>query len=120
MFGKRLQEVLDLNDMRQKELALTLGVSVVTVNRWIQSVYEPDLDMITRISKLFNVSVDFLIGRDDEMYSYSKSKRLRFFNEILVSCGYLKENETVTNEEIDLILKFITVNKEYIKSKIKQ
>jgi len=118
MFGERLQEVLDIRDMTQKELAKILNVDAATVNRWIQNVYEPDLNMLLRISKMFDVSADYLIGKDDEFNN--SSKRKDFFDKILRECGYLQKGEKISNEEIDKILNFITVNKEYIRPKVGQ
>ncbi len=118
MFGERLQEVLDINDMTQKQLAGTLGVGIVTVNRWIQNVYEPDLNTLLRISKLFDVSTDYLIGRDDEFNNSSKKKD--FLDRILRECGYLQKGEKLSNKEVDKILRFIVVNKDYIRPKVEQ
>ncbi len=114
MFGNRLQEVLNIRDMTQKELAITLGVGTATVNRWVQNVYEPDLNTLVRISKLFDVSIDYLIGCDDEVYNSIK-KRKEFLERILREYGYLNENERISNNEIEKMLQFVMTHKDYIR-----
>lgn len=47
---KRLREVLLIT---QQELADLLGVSIVTVNRWENSKFEPTMKEKRKLSKLF-------------------------------------------------------------------
>jgi len=50
------------NNMTQEDLANHLGVSVATISNWERNVYEPDHSNLVQLSKLFNVSVDYLLG----------------------------------------------------------
>ncbi len=114
MFGNRLQEVLDIRDMTQKELAITLGVGTATVNRWVQNVYEPDLNTLIKLSKLFDVSIDYLIGCDDDVYNFKK-KRKEFLETMLREYGYLNETERISDEEVEKMLRFVMTHKDYIR-----
>lgn len=48
--------------MTQQELADVLGVKQNTLSCWERGVYEPDNEMLWRMAKYFNVSVEYLIG----------------------------------------------------------
>lgn len=48
--------------MTQKELADVFGVKQNTLSCWEREVYEPDNEMLWRMAKYFNVSVEYLIG----------------------------------------------------------
>lgn len=53
-------------NMKQSELAAAVGVSVATISNWERGVYEPDQNSLMRLSEMFSVSVDYLIGNDSE------------------------------------------------------
>lgn len=49
--------------MSRSELAKKLGVSTRLISYWENGQRECDFDMLIKISLLFNVSIDFLLGR---------------------------------------------------------
>ena len=82
MIGKKIKELRKKNKMTQKELSIKLGVSPAAVGLWETNKRTPDFDMLTKISDIFNVPLDYLIkdnleneviilGRDG---SYSRVK----------------------------------------------
>ena len=50
--------------LTQKELADKVGVTNSTISFYEQEERSPSVDMIIRLSKIFNVSVDYLLGID--------------------------------------------------------
>ena len=61
-FGKKLQDLRKENGMTQRELGDRLGYSNQTVSFWESGRREPDLDALVAIAKVFDVSVDYLLG----------------------------------------------------------
>lgn len=59
---KRLKELREENKLLQKQLAVELGVSQVTIARWESGNREPSIDMLIKIAKFFSVSIDYLVG----------------------------------------------------------
>lgn len=53
--------------MSQEELANMIDVSRQSVSKWESAQSLPDLDKIIALSKIFNVSTDFLLKDDDEI-----------------------------------------------------
>lgn len=58
-------KTLRLNSLlMQKEIAQILNVSVRTFQGWENGRTEPSIAKLIQIADLFNVSIDFLVGRD--------------------------------------------------------
>lgn len=63
MIGDTIKELRDEKDIKQKELALYLGVSPSTIGMYEQNRRTPDSEMILKLSDFFNVSTDYLLGK---------------------------------------------------------
>ena len=66
-FEEILKSSLVLKGISQKELALTLGVSVHTVWRWANGTRTPDMEMLKKIASILEVSVGYLLGESDTL-----------------------------------------------------
>lgn len=74
MIGERLQELRKDHNMSQAEFAKILGVSHYTVSSYECNRSDPDDKSKIIIAKLFDVSVDYLLGLIDEPMSYNRDK----------------------------------------------
>ncbi|MEA4988112.1 MAG: RstR family transcriptional repressor [Anaerovorax sp.] len=61
-FGKGLKELRKEKKLTQAQVAEHLDVSVSTYTKYETGVNEPDITMIKKIAKFFNVSIDYLLG----------------------------------------------------------
>lgn len=64
--GQKLKELRSLKGLTQKELADKLHVSFQTVSKWENGENEPDIATLKELAALFNCSVDYLIGSEQE------------------------------------------------------
>ncbi len=64
-FSERLKELRNERNMTRQALADELHISVRLVGYWENGQRECSLDMLIKISNIFDVSVDFLIGNKD-------------------------------------------------------
>lgn len=64
--GQKLKELRSLKGLTQKELADKLHVSFQTVSKWENGENEPDIATLKELAVLFNCSVDYLIGSEQE------------------------------------------------------
>ena len=62
----RIKEIRLQNGISQKQLALAIGVAQNTLSQYENGKRAPDFDTMARISDYFHVSVDYLLGRDEE------------------------------------------------------
>lgn len=74
MIGERLQELRKDKGISQVEFAKILGVSHYTVSSYECNRSDPDDNAKVLIAKLFDVSVDYLIGLIDEPLSYNRNR----------------------------------------------
>ena len=77
----RLKELRKLNKLTQDEVAKTLNVSRATYNGYELGKYEPNIESLCILAKLYNVSVDELIGYDNKIDN-SKSKVGNIINQL--------------------------------------
>lgn len=61
-FAIRLKELRIEKLYKQSDLARLLNVDQRTISNWEKAVREPDFDMLIKISKLFEISSDYLLG----------------------------------------------------------
>lgn len=62
-FAARFAELRADNDVKQKELAQLLNVSVSAVSHYEKGLNAPDLNNLIRLADFFHVSLDYLTGR---------------------------------------------------------
>lgn len=62
-FADTLKKLRGKRGITQKELALTLGVSERTVRKYESGEMQPSTDKLLQLAELFNVSVDYLLGK---------------------------------------------------------
>lgn len=61
--GKRLIELRKKHNLTQNDLAKSLSVSRGAISMWEINQRTPDTETLKQIADLFNISVDWLLGR---------------------------------------------------------
>ena len=64
IFGKRLREFRKSKKITQQELADRLGIKRNTYSDWENGKTEPTFEILVKLADLFDVSLDWLFGRD--------------------------------------------------------
>lgn len=64
-FKSRLRELRIEKNLSQQELSKILGFGRTTVNEWEIKGNEPNIDTLIKISKFFEVTLDYLVGIED-------------------------------------------------------
>lgn len=72
MIGERLQELRKDRGLSQEDMARILGVSHYTISSYECDRSDPDDNSKVVIAKLFDVSVDYLLGLVDDPVSYKR------------------------------------------------
>ncbi len=69
---KKVLKMLKLKTIRQeqkitqKEIANNLNKSITTICDWERGRTEPSIEDLTKLSKIFNVSIDYLVNNSNE------------------------------------------------------
>ena len=64
-FGERLTSLRESRGMTQDDLADELGITKQAVSHYERGRRRPDFEILSAICDLFNVSMDFLLGKSD-------------------------------------------------------
>ena len=73
MFGELLRELRKDHGMTQVDLAKELSLSPLTISAYERSRCVPDDSTKVKIAKLFNISLDYLLGLIREPLPYERS-----------------------------------------------
>lgn len=67
MIGERIKEQLDIRGWTYTELAARMNVSRQTASNWANDNVMPSVDIVIRLSRLFRVTTDYLLGVDNRI-----------------------------------------------------
>jgi transcriptional regulator with XRE-family HTH domain len=65
IFGSKIIELRQQNHMSQRDLANKLGFDRASIYAWERKGKEPSYATLIKLSKLFDVSIDYLLGNED-------------------------------------------------------
>lgn len=105
----RLREIREARNVTQRQLAKAIKVSNTTVSNWEAGVRQPDLETAIKIADFFEVSLDFLLGRNfknrlynQDSYIFRKDQIFPIFHKILkVEDKYLPNLEAFIDALIE-------------------
>ena len=66
--NERIKQLRLERGLSQVDLARKLSVSKQSVSNWENDNILPSIEMLVKLSHLFSVSTDFLLGEDDRLY----------------------------------------------------
>ena len=107
IFFKRIHDLRIDNDLRQKDIALMLNVNVNTYPHWESGMYEIPIDMVDRLTKIYNCSLDYLTGLSNVRGSFTKKYNPE---EIYIRLKKLRKSLNLSQIEIGNILGFGQMN----------
>jgi transcriptional regulator with XRE-family HTH domain len=67
-----LKELLTKNGITQRQLAEHLGLARTTVTGYVSGEREPNHSILLKMADYFGVTVDLLLGRDDDLIIVEK------------------------------------------------
>jgi len=70
----RIRELRKQMDMTQKELAIHLQIADSTLSYWEMGKYEPDNDALFKLSRFFQVPIDYILGGDFTRWDINGSR----------------------------------------------
>ena len=65
-FGEKIQKLRKEAGLSQEEFAYQLGVSRQAVSKWERDSGYPETEKIIRMSKMFHVTLDYLLNEEEE------------------------------------------------------
>lgn len=114
-FIKRLQQLLEKKDISQRELAKRVGVSEVTISRYMSGERNPRIEIVRKMADVLSVTTDYLLGNSNETQTKesaetAREKKMKEFLEMMVVAlrekGVVGDDEELTKEAMELLLKY--------------
>lgn len=103
----RLKQLRKEQKVTQIELAQMLNVKQTTISNWENEITEIDQQSLFTLADYFNVSVDYLLGRDNASFSEEKPQ-LHIpdkYKDMLVA--FEGGADDLTQDDIDDVVKYI-------------
>ena len=102
MFPKILRNLRKEKNISQEKLGSVFNVSKQAISSWETGRSEPDSFTYKKIAEYFDVSVDYLLGKDN----IPNKENLELHKE-LVKLGLIKDGEELSGKQKDALIKFI-------------
>lgn len=77
-FGEHLIQLRKQYNLSQEDLASQIHVARQTISKWELGITVPDMDILIDISKLFHISIDELVGNEEEKKIELKPKNTEY------------------------------------------
>ena len=65
-FSMNLRTLISKKNITQKIIAENFNTTQQTVSRWLNGQNEPDITTLIKLADYFEISVDYLLGREDD------------------------------------------------------
>jgi len=82
MYGERLAEARKDCRLKQSDVAKVLEVSVTTISGYENNRIKPSIDKCVMMAKLFDKSLDYLLGASNEELSLNRSNEVTLPKEL--------------------------------------
>ena len=119
-FSTNLKYLREKRNLSQNKLASMIGVNQTTIARWEDDNRTPNLDNAIDVSKILNIPLPDLIGRDLRLSDTSNppnEENNRNYKQVLKDKGLVDEN--ITEEDAKKLIDFAIANKDFIINKKK-
>lgn len=98
----RFRTAREIAGFTQKQVALELKVSAPTVSEWESGRKNPSKENLEGLADLFGVSVDYLLGRDDDpQQSPTRSDNAKSSDDDVLFALFGKHGDEITDEDME-------------------
>ena len=99
MFKDKIKELMNSKNVTQRELANAIMINESAMSRYISGERAPRIDVLTKISRYFNVSIEELMDESTGNTNYIELRGL-----------IARSASSLTNEEIKELLNILSKN----------
>lgn len=116
-YGERIAELREQRGWTQEELATSVGITRAALSHY-ENRRKPDFETLTRLADLFDVSIDYLIGRttleksvlDPEVRSFVDGLELSD-QDLLERFNLTVDGRKLTEEEAKRFIAFVRMER---------
>ncbi len=116
MISSILKTLREEKNITQADIASKLGISRPAYTNYERGTRNPDFDTLIKISNLFDVSTDYLLGVETKDFNKKKEPLSNSLAATILKEELCKIELDIEEEQtLETILKFINSNKEILK-----
>lgn len=112
MLGRRIRQLRNDNGWNQEELGKKMNLAKVTISQYENETRSPNPDIINQFADLFGVTVDYLLGRDDNKNYINDYITINVYGRVPAGIP-IEAIEDIEDTE-ELSLKDYSPNKDYL------
>ncbi|MGZ9583873.1 helix-turn-helix domain-containing protein [Paenibacillus marinisediminis] len=113
-YGTRIAELREHKGWTQEELASSLGITRASLSHYEKNRRKPDFDILNQLADIFEVSIDYIIGRTHRIQP-ALSEDVRGFvdklelsdEDLLKSYKLMVDGRELTDEEARRFIAFV-------------
>lgn len=98
VLSERLIKLRTDRNMKQDDVAEQLGIKRQTYGAYERNVSSPDVQTLMQLADLFDVSVDYLLGREERANTPDADALIKLANHFKGSADYLKETVSAVDK----------------------
>lgn len=110
MLGKRLKELRE--DKTQEEIAKLLGIKRARYALYEQNRTEPNIEILNKLAKLYNITVDYITGNTETTESDEINSLLETLHKRPEMKALFNLSKNATKEDIEKTIKIIEALKD--------
>ncbi|OXM85110.1 helix-turn-helix domain-containing protein [Paenibacillus rigui] len=95
-YGERIAALREKHSLTQEGLSTKLGITRASLSHYENNRREPDYETIVSIANLFNVSIDYLIGRTEDPHGVLDEDVREFVDALELSNEHILEKFALT------------------------
>ena len=114
-FGTRLADIRRQHNMTQNDIADRLNISAQAVSKWENDLTSPDIDTLVKLSDIFDITVDELLGKNKKETVYLPVEERKDINKMVLRIRVDTVNGDKVKVNLPMAVVKILANNESIK-----
>ena len=111
-FGQRIARLRKEKDLTQNDIADKVGVTSQAVSKWENDQATPDIDILVKLSDIFDITVDELLGKETKKTVLANKPTKKDFDKMLCKIIITSADGDKVNVNLPLALIRALVNSE--------
>ena len=111
-FGQRLSRLRKEKGITKNDIANKVSVTSQAVSKWEQDQATPDIDILIKLSEIFDVTLDVLLGKDNRTVEMKEKPSKKEIEKMLLKINIISDDGDKVNVNLPLGIVKAFVNKE--------
>ena len=111
-FGQRLAALRKEKGLTQNDIADKVGITAQAVSKWENDQASPDIDILIKLSEIFDISLDELLGKVKPSVSLNDKTTKKDINKMVLKISVNEVNGDKVKVNLPLALVKVFLNKD--------